>query len=420
MKFRKLFSSAMILASLNSAFSSEVDPFTDRHIWLAKQKDETVAFNKRINELLVMGMNDANDYNMRHAACDTQHLIASINFYLGDHLGRDTLYFWMGHKGPADLTRGKIYSGDTVYRDFKWYESISLAAISSLGKWIDTTSEFFRFDLTYSGKVETYSIGGDKFTHFFNRGKKYYRDYYYKKKPLEAALFRSYYSEASLFGSKSTGIASYGDLASNFQGMRFWNEVAADHPGHSGPDVITGEMPKAYFVCGLNKNGRRSWKKVRDFDLRDYADAAWDEGHNCSLLRNEKLRDKVVNRILELEQKDQEGRRYTCPIDVSKLHGAKSRYGKFYHQVVNENGHGFLPEVTKADEKKMELQDEVWHSIQKRNKEKYAELLAKIIAEKDAYDAARGVVGQGLACWYLYPRAIGRLLLVCQDPRAKG
>jgi hypothetical protein len=223
-------------------------------------------------------------------------------------------------EGPFE--RRIIAAKDSIYRDFKPTESISLSMVSRLK---DTMGVQF--------KMGDLIIGSDKYAHFFNRGFKYYKSYYRDGKTLSETIAEGTHSEVSLFGSKSTGVSSFGDLAANFQGMRFYNDLVG-----LKPDVVTGEMPKPYVKCIDNK-----WVKVRSLIWNEYVDYAWDEGHNCSMFRNTDLATKVEKRVAELEENDSLGRRHVCPIDLNKLRSTKSEYGKFYDDVINEKGHISIP-----------------------------------------------------------------------------
>ncbi len=114
-----------------------------------------------------------------------------------------------------------------------------------------------------------------------------------------------------MFGSKTTGVYSFGDLAANFAGMKFWGELVGDK-------VATD---KPYVKCVDDK-----WVKVREFDWLDWLDDSWDEGVNCNEYKNLKFKRSVNKTIKELEIK-YPGSRFRCPVK-NTCRKLVEKYGK--------------------------------------------------------------------------------------------
>ena len=141
--------------------------------------------------------------------------------------------------------------------------------------------------------------GTDKLGHFFSEG----FDYYVRGKgsALDAYRYGSN-TEKGLFGSETTGVRSYADLAANASGFSFYNEV------------LGGQSP--YFEC----RGGRFTRTSRRFSWKDYISEAWDEAINCSKFTPE------MEALVLANLSDQ---KLSCPVDpeacrrIGKLQDAR-------------------------------------------------------------------------------------------------
>lgn len=79
----------------------------------------------------------------------------------------------------------------------------------------------------------------------------------------ELVLAFANFQESTEWGMSATMVKSYADMASNYGGYLFWSRLT------------TGEHP--YFTCQDNH-----WKRVAEFDWKDYVNPAWDEAINCN------------------------------------------------------------------------------------------------------------------------------------------
>jgi hypothetical protein len=185
-------------------------------------------------------------------------------------------------------------------------------------------------------------VSSDKFSHFFNRSLGLFKrlggggpaDF-------DRVLAFNDRLEASLWGSRSTGVAAYGDLVANFQGMRFWIHLRGQGLDGSPLADPLGEKP-APPIVECSSTGR--WFQTRAPDIRDYLDPAWDEALNCSRMRSRVLLDQVLQRIEGLGREDRLGRAYDCPIDSGLIAETAAGYGRFAPRVINARGHSSLRE----------------------------------------------------------------------------
>ncbi|MGZ3790251.1 MAG: hypothetical protein ACXVLQ_17090, partial [Bacteriovorax sp.] len=153
-------------------------------------------------------------------------------------------------------------------------------------------------------------VGTDKLGHFIGVGKSYFdriRNYH---QSLKQVMEYGESSEDSYFGDASTGIHSFGDLVSNYEGLLFWQ------------NLFGGEHPM--IKC---QDGVLIRRKL--FDWMDYISDAWDESINCSTYRNEKIRQKVIAGI-----KDNVSPTATCPL-VKLSEETINRYSKTPVKILN-------------------------------------------------------------------------------------
>jgi hypothetical protein len=118
-------------------------------------------------------------------------------------------------------------------------------------------------------------VGTDKLGHFLGIGKSYFNRMKNYHQTLKQVMEYGENSEDKYFGGTTTGVHSFGDLVSNYEGLIFWQSL------------FGGENPLIKCQEGvLIKN--------KSFDWMDYITDAWDESINCSTFRNEKINQKVM------------------------------------------------------------------------------------------------------------------------------
>ncbi len=284
--------------------------------------DVAEALNRRSNELLDQAIAAANapepttaltDVVPREPPCSRRRLYDEINRSMGGPLVGTLEEF---ANDSTSISQRKLSRRESIYHAFGIFETPSmggdqghLAAVVSIGGTL---------------------VGADKLGHFFSQGYSYFDKAYLSDGGLEAALDYGDLAERTYYGALLTGVYSYADLTANFEGMRFWIHLLREHPDPLGDD---GRGP--YVRCE-----RERWVRKRVFDWRDYVSAAWDEGINCSLFRNEGLQAKVLAAIADLERRY--GERLTCPISRDAGPALHARYGAYFRRLVNLDGQGVL------------------------------------------------------------------------------
>lgn len=318
--------SFFMLTSLSTS-ASECDSFTHRFDPLP---DMTEFLNQKVNDFLEKAVKDANLEIKRNATLQagvqpgpeplssrrkTEILYNHIRMQLGRPLigQMESLV----NNLPNDESR-KIPFEESIYRDFRFIETPTLASLKAMGAIIE---------------INGHTISADKFGHFFSEGWSYFSLAYSDTIHIETALFFGEMSESIFFGALTTGVYSYADLAANFNGMRFWNRVLG-----LNPDVLNPlYKPAPYIQYSDNK-----FIIMNQFDWREYIDASWDEGINCNSFRNDHLLNKVTTRIHQLNQ--QGNGDCTCPVENTDIAGLKKKYGKYSVNILNLTGNTVLSE----------------------------------------------------------------------------
>jgi hypothetical protein len=162
-------------------------------------------------------------------------------------------------------------------------------------------------------RVNGQFIGTDKLGHFFDQGFRYFKDKVVNGRTDHEILSAGKDMEKLEEGKGSNGIASNADLAANFYGFQFWQEVT------------DGSNP--YFKCESGK-----WRQDRGFTWATYVNSAWDEGINCNEYDPE-LEKTVKENIKELNSKPEnikEKRNFDCPMSEEGCFEATAERAAFY------------------------------------------------------------------------------------------
>lgn len=311
-----LFLSALVSLS---AFGAEVDSFTRREVVLS---DSLELLNKKSNEFFQKALDEANE---KKRICHERTLYKSMRRYFNNQYRGDLGKYIVDAK---DFDSNLIPVEETIYQDFKWYQSIIQ------GFWARRVTDPTAPNILVNGVL----VGTDKFEHFMGSGFLYYRKNYIKGQGVREAMDIGYSAETGFMGAITTGVKAYGDLAANFNGMRFWNHVLQKYDDVLGEEYNIGP----YVECKNNK-----WVLVKELNWADYVDHSWDEGLNCSAFPNESIKRLVDARIARLE--DQTGERRKCPVDPAKIQSVIPKYGIFADELINAKGH-FSLEDEEADE----------------------------------------------------------------------
>jgi hypothetical protein len=317
---------ALFLCVLAPAAASETDSFTQRYEPMA---DATEALNRHTNDLLELAVTEANALPAGAAfiagADETQGCSETALYEAIDDRMEGPIFGAIeSYVNDTDATdHRRLPRRLSIYREFSFLETPSMGG--SEGRLASTV------------RIGRNTVGADKLGHFFSQGFVYFQKAYLLDEGLDAALHYGDLTERTYYGALLTGVYSYADLAANFNGMRFWIHLLRKYPD----PLREPRTPGPYVRCVDSR-----WVKVRDFDWRDYVDAAWDEGVNCNLFRNAALAERIRTAVADLEQRT--GKRMTCPISPRLAPQLHAKYRRYFDRLVNLSGSGTLDEAVKA------------------------------------------------------------------------
>ncbi|MCP4754908.1 MAG: hypothetical protein GY866_28870 [Proteobacteria bacterium] len=361
----KVFNNAVLMAaffgilflSAEPSSASENDSYTHRFESLP---DQTDYLNQLVNGFLEKAVdmanlqsekiyflkNDSADPKEGRDCCNPKILYLQIRFQLARPVvGQlESLIDDL----PNEESR-KISFEESIYRDFTFAETPTLSGVKKMGSLV---------------RMQNFIVGADKFGHFFSEGWSYFSVAYTEGIHIEAALLFGEMSESVFFGALTTGVYSFADLAANFNGMRFWNNILGLHPDVLGTD----EKPSPYILCENNR-----WQVVEKFDWRDYIDSAWDEGVNCSAFRNDTLLKKATSQIDLLSQAEKKD--FRCSLERGKIDRLRNKYGRYSPHLLGPDHHAVLAEKLQPQP----LLDKFWNSRKQDSKSKWQIKLFNLI-----------------------------------------
>ena len=278
------------MANAHVAYATEVDNFTDRNIAL---KDSREFLNLKMQN-------------------DIDSLIEKTNsrFNCEDNFQKTKEYFYNSLNEKVGGTLWSKYELE-VGKDPE-VEKRTITREHSIYKHLNPKNGFALYLADFGSVVNIGNnlVGTDKLGHFLGIGKIYFNQMRKKHKTIEDVLKMGEKSEKTIFGNSTTGIYSYGDLVSNYEGLIFFQ------------NIFNGKNP--YILC---KKGELS--KLRDFDWLDYVSDAWDESINCSTYSSTQVAKKVREGIRENVSADAK-----CPI-VDLNPKTISRYSTIPIKVLN-------------------------------------------------------------------------------------
>lgn len=315
MKHFSIFSltlTSWILLISGGLSAKEVDNFTSRTEFL---KDSTLKLNEITNRFIKKRLQKINKEKHR---CKEESLYNGLKKDFNILLKGSP--FSIALKEEKEIFKLKTNVKDSVYRDWNLMDSpairgLNLVIPSVFGEVI---------------KVNGIRLGVDKFEHFFGYGYYYFNLHYLGKKEVKKALKFGLFMEYFNLGAYKTGVMSYGDLAANFNGMRFWNHILAKRK-----DALKQSLGP-YVKCMKGK-----WVFNKEVDWGHYVDESFDEAINCSRFRKGVMVKSVRERVREVSYK--EGELNTCPLAPKKLKDMLKKYSRFSPYILNEKGHEEIP-----------------------------------------------------------------------------
>lgn len=317
---------ALLLAP--NAHAAEADNFTAR---TRNVVDVATPINTLANGYLRSAVDAAN----ATGDCDEDALYTELRKYFANHSKGElakTLLF--GHQIPVTVIPIK----ESIYREWTVLDGYLLgrkkAAASPLA-------------LSPVVRVGDQIVGVDKFEHMFGMGWIYFDGHYRGKKTLAAVMKNGIFREKTALGGNvlATGVFSYADLSSNFNGMRFWNHVLQKQD-----DVLgKGENLGPYVRC---ENRKWAVNPTKPLDFRNYMDASMDESVNCSKFARKAAAEKVRRSLVRLSFTDAKGRA-VCPVEPEKLEEMAKKYapGDIDHLILNREGTGTVKYLSEFAER---------------------------------------------------------------------
>jgi hypothetical protein len=277
----------------------EIDPH-NCYVQVAKKenlKPTEDALNKFTQDKITQAIVETNEVNLNYKKsgensnkkCDGERLKKALKNKLDDQVIGEVEEF-ADEKLPENLKCTVLYK-NSIYASSKIDLKIG-KLLTHFGK-KGLESEIFMCNTR---------IGVDKLGHFMAQGYSYY-ELRQKGEQLITALGWGEESENMIYGLLTTGVKSYGDLSSNYQGMLFWDQVYS-------PD---GNGPLSLVKC---VNGKFA-KTERSFNWCDYVNPSWDEANNCSEFSSD-LSEVVDQNLQKLSQQIKSENPVSCPRDPAE------------------------------------------------------------------------------------------------------
>ncbi len=229
----------LMMASVFSlgVMAAEADHFTTRDTLLPDMGD---IVNTKANEYLSQALGDLNKVGPCDESVKSEKVLyAELTKYFSNHfkgaLVRDMLY-------SDEVTKLVTPVQESIYREWDATSGFLLGRRNSG----DATLAIYPII-----RIGDQNVGIDKFEHMFGMGQLYFFAHYVDGKNLDDVLRTGILKEKFLLGGNmmETGVFAYGDLAANFNGMRFWNHMLQKRDDVLGKDYNVGP----YVSCQAGK-----------------------------------------------------------------------------------------------------------------------------------------------------------------------
>lgn len=296
---------------INFSWAKEVDSFTG---WYNPLQDGSEIVNFRVNTEIKLAVEE---HNRDSKTCDPEKVMDLAYERLG---GNPWGKLEMEFDKSTLIPKQEIRFEDSVYREFRFLDAP--VQVLRIGCCSNVLS------------INGVRIGTDKIGHFFGQGMSYYTminrklspldiltfGYHIKKygRNLNGALKWGYDTEMKgLYGQVTTGVGSFGDLAANYDGFRFWSSLTK------------GKYP--FLICQKGK-----YKVSKLFDVKDYVSQAWDEAINCSAYPNSSVWQAMENSFSRLSQNHGNTTKfYHCPMVGKVCSNLRKKYGFVSNSVLS-------------------------------------------------------------------------------------
>ena len=297
---KKVFMPILLLLLTLPLYAADVDHYSKRYSSITDSLD---LLNEMTNSHLRRSLQTI------QRGCKENILYKKLRLYFNDTGGRLTRKIISSN----DLDKISVHIKESIYKNFSFRDAFMMKLAGNL-----VMADIMRVNDIY--------LGTDKLDHLWSSGYRYFEAYYLEQKKLSRALRIGWDEEHGLYGAATTGIISYGDLAANFNGMRFWNHILQKY------EDVLGQNLGPYISCERDR-----WVQVKQISLEDYLDHSFDESINCSLFKNKKLLQKVQD-MIKLRSEEQ-GVELTCPMNKEVIPALEEKYGKLAPYLLNFHGY---------------------------------------------------------------------------------
>jgi hypothetical protein len=244
MMIRLSFYSALLSGLIFGSFTTyayEVDNFTDRDLIA---RDSLEVMNRKVNRILSKAATEVLKEDA--AVCSKAKLRQEILRWIRpDPTGQ--IEVWL--EITKEVDRAKVGLRKSIYQDVGFFTAPVLNLVG-LGR-----------SIKLAGQI----VGSDKIGHFFMQGLEFF-DLVQSGNSIENVL-KKHHGEDGVWGLTTSGVFSYSDIAADYSGYLFWNELTQ------------GKNP--YYKC----DEKKGWVLNREFNWAEYVNPAWDEAINCSSMR---------------------------------------------------------------------------------------------------------------------------------------
>jgi len=247
----------LILLFCTCLTSGEVDQYL---AWNQLPNDESDLLNKLFNEEIQAALSDI---NKNHNDCSCEDAAGKILKHFG--IGLNTP-LELRLKNSSDLEK---YPSDDILLSERYKRSIFRKDITN--EFIDQYQDYsLNLQIDEIVNMGGIYIGVDKLTHFTASGYLYYKIYHLAlelgesdEAAIQMAINMGIFGEKNILGKFPSGVFSFADLESNYQGFTFAIDLCKNGPVH------------------LKRSGK-GWELEGIFDLTKYVNPFWDESYNPS------------------------------------------------------------------------------------------------------------------------------------------
>ncbi|MFQ6678067.1 MAG: hypothetical protein ACE5D0_07060 [Fidelibacterota bacterium] len=237
--------------------SGEVDQYL---AWSQLPNDESDLLNKLFNEEIQIALLAINE-NHRDCSCE-------------EAAGKILKHFGIGLNTPLEIrlknsTDLEKYPNDDILLSERYKRSIFRKEFTN--EIIDQYQDYsLNMQIDEIINIGGIYIGVDKLTHFTASGYLYYKIYHLaleqgesEDAAIQMAINMGIIGEKNILGRFPSGVFSFADLESNYQGFQFAMDLCRD-------DLVY-----------LKRTGK-GWELEGQFDLQKYVNPFWDESYNPS------------------------------------------------------------------------------------------------------------------------------------------